>query len=49
MEDVGIFYGHVVHFTVFSFILRTFGTVRGYLVYIFFPFRYFVPRKIWQP
>jgi hypothetical protein len=34
MEDVGIFYGHLVHFTVFCYILRTFGTVRGNLVYI---------------
>jgi hypothetical protein len=33
MEDVGIFYGHSVHFTVFCYILRTFGKVRGNLVY----------------
>jgi hypothetical protein len=26
----------------------SFGTVRGHLAY-FFPFWYFVPRKIWQP
>jgi hypothetical protein len=43
-----IFYGHLVHFTVFCFILWTFGIVRGNLVY-FPPFRYFEPRKIWQP
>jgi hypothetical protein len=49
MEDVGIFYGHLVHFTVFCnryfmdiwYGLCAFG--------IFFPFWYFVPRKIWQP
>jgi hypothetical protein len=34
--------------TVFCYILWTFVIVRGYLVY-FFPFWYFVPRKIWQP
>jgi hypothetical protein len=34
MEDVGIFYGHLVHFTVFCFILWTFGVVRDNLVYI---------------
>jgi hypothetical protein len=33
MEDVGIFYGHLVHFTVFCYILCTFGIVRGNLVY----------------
>jgi hypothetical protein len=37
MEDVGIFYGHLVHFTVFCYILWTFGTVCGNLVY-FSPF-----------
>jgi hypothetical protein len=48
MEDVGIIYGHLVHFTVFCYILLTFGIVRGSLVY--FPlFWCFVPRKIWQP
>jgi hypothetical protein len=44
----GIFYGHLFHFTVYCYILRTFGTVRYKLVY-FFPFWYSVPRKIWQP
>jgi hypothetical protein len=48
MEDVGIFYGHLVHFTVFCYILLTFGKVHGNLVY-FIPFWYFEPRKIWQP
>jgi hypothetical protein len=31
MEDDGIFYGHLVHFTVYG--LWTFGIVRGNLVY----------------
>jgi hypothetical protein len=48
MEDVGVFYGHLVQFTVFCYILWTLGLVRGNLV-CFFPFRYFVPRKIRQP
>jgi hypothetical protein len=48
MEDVGVFYGHLVHFMVFCYIVWTFGIVRGNLVY-FSPFWYFVPRKIWQP
>jgi hypothetical protein len=25
MEDVGVFYGHLVYFTVIGYILRTFG------------------------
>jgi hypothetical protein len=33
MEDVGIFYGHLVHFTVSCYIFWTFGIVRGDLVY----------------
>jgi hypothetical protein len=33
MEDDGIFYGHLVHFTVFCYILWTFGTVCGNFVY----------------
>jgi hypothetical protein len=41
MEDVGIFYGHLVYFTDFGFFY-------GYLVYIS-PFWYVVQRKIWQP
>jgi hypothetical protein len=48
MEGVGIFYGHLVHLTVFCYILCTFGIVCGNLVY-FFTFWHFVPRKIWQP
>jgi hypothetical protein len=37
MEDVGIFYGHLVHFMVFCYILWTLDIVRGKLVY-FSPF-----------
>jgi hypothetical protein len=48
MEDVGIFYGYLVHFTVFCYILWTFDIVRGNLV-TFSRFWYFAPRKIWQP
>jgi hypothetical protein len=33
MKDVGIFYGHLVHFTVFSYILWSFGIVFRNLVY----------------
>jgi hypothetical protein len=33
MEDVGIFYGHLVHFTVFWYILLTFGIFCGNLLY----------------
>jgi hypothetical protein len=32
MEDVGIFYGHLVHFTVFCYILWTYGIVHLNLV-----------------
>jgi hypothetical protein len=32
MEDDGIFYGHLVHFTMFCYILWKFGIVRGNLV-----------------
>jgi hypothetical protein len=35
LEDVGIFYGNLVNFTVFCYILGTFGIIRGNLVYIF--------------
>jgi hypothetical protein len=38
----------LVHFTVFCYILWTFGIVRGNLVY-FSTFWYLVQRKIWQP
>jgi hypothetical protein len=35
MKDVGIFYGHLVHFTVFCHILWAFGIAWGNLVYFF--------------
>jgi hypothetical protein len=44
MEDVGILYGHLVHFTVLCYILVTFGKVRGNLVY-FIPFLVFCTKK----
>jgi hypothetical protein len=49
MEDVGIFYEHLVNFTANWYILWTFGIICGILVYIFSPFWCVVPRKIWQP
>jgi hypothetical protein len=42
MEDDGIFYGHLVHFTMFCYILWTFGI-------IWYILSRFVRRKIWQP
>jgi hypothetical protein len=33
MEDVGIFYGHLVYFTASWYILWTYGTICGHLVY----------------
>jgi hypothetical protein len=33
LEDVGIYHGHVVHFTVFCYILWAFGRVRGDFVF----------------
>jgi hypothetical protein len=33
MKDVGIIYGHLVHFTVYWYILLTFGILCGNLVY----------------
>jgi hypothetical protein len=33
MENVGIFYGHLVYFMVIWYILRPFGTFHGHLVY----------------
>jgi hypothetical protein len=44
MEDVGIFYGHLFHSTVFCYILSTFSIVRGNLVY-FFPVLVFCTKK----
>jgi hypothetical protein len=48
MENLGIFYDHLVYFTAIANILWPFGIFCGQLVY-FSPFWYFVPRKIWQP
>jgi hypothetical protein len=45
MEDDGIFYGHLVHFTVFCYILWTFGIVRGIMYGIFFPILVFCTKK----
>jgi hypothetical protein len=44
VEDVGIFYGHSVHFRVFCYILWTFGIVRG-IFGIFFPVLVFCTKK----
>jgi hypothetical protein len=33
MKDIGVFYGHLVHFAVFCYILWIFGIVHGNLVY----------------
>jgi hypothetical protein len=35
MNDDGKFYEHLVHFSVFCYILWTFGIVRGNLIYFF--------------
>jgi hypothetical protein len=48
MEDVGILFGYLVHFTVFCYILWTFGIVRGNLVY-FFRFGIFSQEKSGNP
>jgi hypothetical protein len=48
MENLGIFYEHLVYFTAIGNILWPFGIFPGYLV-CFSPFWYFGPRKIWQP
>jgi hypothetical protein len=48
MEDVGIFYGHLVHFQAIWYNLWPFRIFCGHLFY-FPPFWYVVARKIWQP
>jgi hypothetical protein len=48
MENVGLFYGHLVQFIVIWYNIRPFGAVCGPLVY-FSRFGIFGPRKIWQP
>jgi hypothetical protein len=48
MENVGIFYGYLVHFTAIENIL---GHFLYFVViwYIFLPLWYFVPRKFGNP
>jgi hypothetical protein len=48
MEDVGIFYGHLVHFMVFCYILWTFGIVCGNFIY-FSPFGILYQEKSGNP
>jgi hypothetical protein len=48
MEDVGLYYGHLVYFSAIWHVLSPFGIICGHLVH-FPPFRYALPRKIWQP
>jgi hypothetical protein len=48
MENLGIFYDHLVYFTAIGNILLPFGIFCGNWVY-FSPSWYFGPRKIWQP
>jgi hypothetical protein len=48
IENLGIFYEHLVYFTAILTILWPFGIFCGHLVN-FSPFWYVVPRKIWQP
>jgi hypothetical protein len=51
IEDVGIFYGHFVHFAALPkwYIFWPFITFCGHLIDIFSPFGYVVQGKIWQP
>jgi hypothetical protein len=48
MENLGIFYDHLVYFTAIGNILWKFSIFCGHLVYLF-PFWYVAPIKIWQP
>jgi hypothetical protein len=48
MENLGIFYDHMVYFTAIGNSLWPFGIFCSHLVH-FPPFWYFEPRKIWQP
>jgi hypothetical protein len=55
MENLGIFYDHLVYFTAIGNILWPFGIFYGHLVYFmaiwytyFLPCTYFVTGKIWQ-
>jgi hypothetical protein len=45
MENVGIFNGHLVYFTVIWYNVWQFGVVSGPLVYLFFPFWYVQTQK----
>jgi hypothetical protein len=47
MEAVGIFYGHLVHFTAIWYILWTFGILWSFG--IFFPFWYVYQEKSGNP
>jgi hypothetical protein len=48
MENLSLFYDHLVYFMAIGNILWPFGIFCGNLVY-FGTFWYFGPRKIWQP
>jgi hypothetical protein len=48
IEDIGIFYGCLVHLTAILVFLWPFGIFFGHLV-CFSQRWYFLPRKIWQP
>jgi hypothetical protein len=48
MENLGIFYDHLVYFTAIGHILWPFVIFCGNLVY-FSPFGYFVPKKSGNP
>jgi hypothetical protein len=48
MENLGIFYDHLVYFTANGYILWQFGIFCGNLVY-FSPFGYFGPKKSGNP
>jgi hypothetical protein len=48
MENIGIFYDHLVYFAAIGNILWPFSIFCGHLVH-FSPFWYFAPIKIWQP
>jgi hypothetical protein len=48
MDNLGIFYDHLVSFTAIGNILWPFGIFYGHLVYFSY-FGMFGPRKIWQP
>jgi hypothetical protein len=48
VEDIGIFYGHLVYFTVIRYSIWTFGTFSGNLVY-FSPCWYLCQEKSGNP